>query len=117
MIHARQLGPWRGVLTLDLLGIPGTLVVQGGAVGALTFVVLAIVTGKLLPRRTVDDMLKERDRAIATEQARGDEWRKTAEAQDARNDLQARQIEHLLEATRTTNALIEGLRRASERHQ
>lgn len=100
---------------MDFLGLPGTLVAQGGAVGALTLVVWAIVTGRLLPRRTVEEILKDRDSRIATEQARGDEWRRAAEAQDARNDVLARQVEHLLEATRTTNTLIEGQRQASER--
>jgi hypothetical protein len=105
---------------LELFGIPGTIIVQGGAVTVLLVVVLAIVTGRLVPRKVLIDVrkdrdarLKERDALVLAERARGDEWRAAAQAQDARNDVQSQQIQQLMEIGRTTNALIEGLKRAS----
>lgn len=99
---------------MDLFGIPGSVIVQGGAVTVLTLVVLAIITGRLIPRRSLDDVRADRDARIAEERARGDEWRAAAQAQDARNDLLSQQVAQLLDTARTTNALIEGLRQASQ---
>jgi hypothetical protein len=99
---------------LDLLGIPGTVLIQGGAVAVLTLVVLLIVTGRLVPRRYLADLRADRDARLAEEKTRGDEWRAAATAQDARNDVLTRQVEQLLETARTTNALIEGLKMASQ---
>lgn len=99
---------------MELFGIPGAVLIQGGAVGVLILVVLAIITGRLVPRRSVDDVRADRDARLAEARARGDEWRAAAQTQDARNDLLSEQVAQLLDATRTTNALIEGLRKASE---
>lgn len=99
---------------MDLFGIPGAVIVQGGAVGVLAFVILAIVVGRLVPRKSLEDVRADRDARIAEAKARGDEWRAAALAQEERNDVQARQLDLLLEANRTTNALIEGLKQASQ---
>jgi hypothetical protein len=97
---------------LELFGIPGAAIVQGGAAGILTFVVLAILVGRLVPRKSLEDVRADRDARLAREEKRGDEWRAAALAQEERADVQSRQIELLLEANRTTNALIEGLKQA-----
>ena len=99
---------------MDLFGIPGSVIVQGGAVAVLLIAVLGILTGRIVPVRTVDDLRKDRDARLAEERARGDEWRAAAQAQDARNDLLSQQVAQLLDTARTTNALIEGLRQASQ---
>jgi uncharacterized protein with FMN-binding domain len=99
---------------LDLFGIPGAVIIQGGAVGVLVFVVLAILVGRLVPRKSLEDVRADRDARLAREEKRGDEWRAAALAQEQRNDVQARQLDLLLEATRTTNALVEGLKQASQ---
>lgn len=99
---------------MDLFGIPAGVVIQGGAVGVLTFVVLAILVGRLVPRKSLEDVRTDRDARIAEVKVRGDEWRAAALAQEERNDVLARQLELLLEANRTTNALIEGLKKASQ---
>ena len=97
---------------MELFGIPGAVIVQGGAAGILTFVVLSILVGRLVPRKSLEDVRADRDARLAREEKRGDEWRAAALAQEERSEVQARQIELLLEANRTTNALIEGLRQA-----
>lgn len=90
------------------------MLVQGGAAAVLLFAVLAILLGKLLPDRTLDRIEKVHSQMLAEEKTRGDEWRAAAEAQAKRNDVLASQIGELTEVGRTTNALIEGLKRASE---
>jgi uncharacterized membrane protein YccC len=99
---------------VDLFGIPGAVVVQGGAVAVLILAVIGILTGRIVPARVVDRLEKLYAAAIDKEKARGDEWRAAAQAQDARNDLLSQQVSQLLDAARTTNALIEGLRQASQ---
>lgn len=99
---------------MELFGIPGAVLIRGGAVAVLGFVVLAIIAGKLVPRKVVEDVRADRDARLEEANKRGDEWRAAAEAQDARNDLQAQQIQQLLDIGRTTNALVEGLTKAAQ---
>lgn len=97
---------------MDAIGVPWSLLGQGGAAFILAGVVWAIITGRLVPRKTLEDLVSERDKRIAAEAARADEWHKAAEAQDARNDILSRQVDQLLDAARTTNGLVDGLKRA-----
>lgn len=83
---------------LDSLLTPG-LLGQWGIVGA---VVMLVLFGLLVPVRT-------HNRELAAAIQRGDEWKRAAEAQDARNDAQAAQIAELLELARTGNAVIQSL--------
>ena len=99
---------------MDLFGIPGAVVVQGGAVTVLILAVIGILTGRIVPGRTVDRLDKVYSDQLEKEKARGDEWRAAAQAQDTRNDLLSQQVAQLLDAARTTNALIEGLKQASQ---
>lgn len=99
---------------MDLFGIPGAVVVQGGAVAVLILAVIGILTGRLVPRRSLEDVRADRDARIAEERARGDEWRAAAQLQDQRNDVLAQQIAQLLDTSRTMNSVLEGLRQASQ---
>jgi hypothetical protein len=99
---------------LELFGIPGAILVQGGAVGVLFFAVLAVLLGKLHPDRTLDRIEKVHTDRLAQEKTRGDEWKAFGQAQGERNELLAQQLAELTEVGRTTNALIEGLRKATE---
>lgn len=102
---------------MDLWGIPGEVVVQGGAVGVLILAVVGLMLGRIVPRRSVTDLLTLHAERLADEKARGDEWKATAKATEVRNDELARQLSELLEVGHTTNALIEGLKRASEQRE
>jgi signal transduction histidine kinase len=82
----------------DALLTPG-LLSQWGLVG---IVVLLVLFGLLVPVRT-------HNRELAAAIQRGDEWKRAAEVQDARNDAQAGQIAELLELARTGNAIIQSL--------
>lgn len=98
---------------MELFGIPGDVITQGGAVGVLLITVVGILTGRLIPRKSLDDVRKDRDARLAEERARGDEWRAAAQAQDSRNDLLTQQVAQLVDTMRTMNALIDGMRQAS----
>ncbi|MFJ6559991.1 hypothetical protein ACIQMV_08930 [Streptomyces sp. NPDC091412] len=76
----------------------GISVIDGGAVGLLAFVFLYVVTGKLVPRRTYNDLLAERDywRAAHAEEVR------------ARQDERALTTE-LLEVARTADHVLASL--------
>lgn len=99
---------------MDLFGIPGSVIAQGGAVGVLIFAVLAILMGRLHPDRTLDRIERVHSERLAEEKARGDEWKAFGQTQGQRNEVLAQQLAELTEVGRTTNALIEGLKKAGE---
>lgn len=71
--------------------IEGIPLVQVSASALLTLVVLMILTGRLVPRRTLDDTAADRDH-----------WRRAAEERSA-------QITRLLTATDTSTRALEAL--------
>jgi len=104
---------------VDVFGIPASVVRDAGAFGLLLLTIVGIMTGRLVPRRVLDDVrtdrdarLAEKDVVIAAERERGDQWRAATQAQDARNDLQTQQITQLVDTMRTMNALLDGMRQA-----
>lgn len=99
---------------MELFGVPGVVLIQGGAASILALTVLWVLLGKLYPVRTVDRIDKSHAERLAQETVRGNEWKAFGEAQGARNELLAEQLAELTEVARTTNALIEGLRQAVE---
>ena len=68
----------------------------------MTLFVLAILLGKLVPRRTMEDVVKDRD-----------EWRASHRISELARTEQQRQVEQLLEHAKTTDAFIRSLPRAS----
>lgn len=99
---------------MELFGIPGAVIVQGGAVGVLFIAILLVLLGRLHPDRTLDRIERVHAKQLADEKARGDEWRAFGQAQEKRNEVLAQQLAELTEIGRTTNAFLEGLKRASE---
>jgi hypothetical protein len=90
------LGLQTPVLSLGSL-IDGIPLVNISATTIVTLVVLMILTGRLVPRRTYDDLIADRDA-----------WRTTAQAQ-------GEVIEELKVLTRSTNAVLAALPAAAER--
>ncbi|HET8588976.1 MAG TPA: hypothetical protein VFM01_05035 [Nakamurella sp.] len=72
---------------------PGALIV---------LVVLLILSGRLVPRRALQDMINERD-----------DWKAAAQAKDATIAVQARQIDELQEAGRVATAVMQALPKAA----
>lgn len=73
-----------------------------GATGLLAAVVIMILTGRLLPRASVDQRIADKDRQIET-------WRAAYEQAQAVQERQREHISALLEATRTTTQVIRAL--------
>ncbi|MEU5660063.1 hypothetical protein ABZ802_31260 [Streptomyces sp. NPDC047737] len=79
----------------ELMGINIT---QGGAVALLTLVVLMVLTGRLVPRRTYDDLLKERDT-----------WREAHTVSESARTSERAQTQELLELSRTSAHALQAL--------
>lgn len=86
-----------------LLGIN---VAQGGAVALLALVVLMVLTGRLIPRRTYDDLREERDT-----------WRSAHSTSEEARRLEREQVDELLELSRTADRVLTALPRMSSRQE
>lgn len=85
------------------------LVVQGSAVTILAGVVLAIIRGWLVPRKTLEDVRADRDARVAAAEAREEQWRQAyLTGQDTIRQL-TQQHDELLEIGRTNSAVIQAL--------
>lgn len=79
---------------------------QIGPSGLLTILVLLILLGRLVPRRTMEDVLHDRD-----------EWRAAHRISETARAEAARQVEELLEHAKTTDELLRALPLAGQRLQ
>ncbi|QDN64455.1 hypothetical protein [Streptomyces sp. S1D4-14] len=79
-----------------------------GASGLLAAVVLMVLTGRLLPKASVDERLADRDRQIET-------WRAAYERGLEVQDEQRKLLTALVEANETATKVIQAIPRASER--
>lgn len=75
-----------------------------GPAGLLAILILLILTGRLVPRRTMEDALHDRD-----------EWRTAHRISEAARVELGEQVGELLEQGRTTNAFIQAISRV--RHE
>ncbi|WP_328313074.1 hypothetical protein OG432_24345 [Streptomyces sp. NBC_00442] len=87
----------------DLLGINVT---QGGAVALLALVVLMVLTGRLIPRRTYDDVREERDT-----------WRAAHSSSEEARRLEREQVDELLELSRTADRVLTALPKVTARQE
>jgi ABC-type nickel/cobalt efflux system permease component RcnA len=77
----------------------GSAWAQLGAVGLLALVVLAIVTGRLVPRSVASTLVKQAN-ATATQ------WQAAAEASDQRADEAVKLLGEVLSALRSVETLV-----------
>lgn len=82
---------------MELLGIPAESLTLGGLLG---LAVLSVLSGWLVPRRTLTDQQKQ-----------AEHWRTAWENAEKARAEQADQIHELTELARTTNAAIAALPR------
>lgn len=73
-----------------------------GATGLLALVVIMILTGRLVPRSTFEDLRADKDKQIEV-------WRSAYETSMSAQDVQREQITALLEAAKTTTHVIQSL--------
>ncbi len=83
---------------MDLFGLPIGFVLQGGAVALLGATFWLVMTGRLVPRSTIEDIKSDRDN-----------WRLAHERVLETNRVQADQLNELLELSRTTSEVIRAL--------
>lgn len=84
-------------------------ITQGGAAALLAVFVLLVLLGRLVPLRTLEARLKDRDEQLQAERAEKNTWRATAERESAaRLALQAQNGE-LLELARTAGHVLTAL--------
>jgi hypothetical protein len=86
---------WSGFLTPTI-----------GATGLLALAVLLVFMGFLVPRRTVDQMRRDKDAAITM-------WKDAYETSQRASVKKDQQIERLLEANRTTSRVSTALSEAA----
>lgn len=82
------------MIVLDLGAAAPTV----GAGGLVSLFVIAVMRGKLVPRKTMEDVLKERD-----------DWKAAHALSEQARLAAAGQVEELLEHARTTDAFIRAL--------
>jgi hypothetical protein len=80
-----------------------------GSVGLLSAFVYAILTGRIVPRSTVNDVRADRDARLAEVRRESDDWRSAWQASQETNKVLADQNKELLELSRTTHQLIKAL--------
>lgn len=77
-----------------------------GAGALVAFTVLALLTGRIVPRRALEDVLHDRD-----------EWRAAHRISEAARVEQAAQVDELLEHARTTDAVLRSIQTNASRHR
>ncbi|MFI1161349.1 hypothetical protein [Streptomyces sioyaensis] len=87
-------------MAAELMGIN---IAQGGAVALLAVVVLMVLTGRLIPRRTYDDLKEERDT-----------WRTAHVESEAARAAERDQNHELLEMARTAGHVLDSLPKRGE---
>ncbi|MGW5711534.1 hypothetical protein ACWF8U_00635 [Streptomyces olivaceus] len=80
----------------------GINIVDGGSVALLAVVVLMVLTGRLVPRRTYDDLKEERDT-----------WRAAHATSEEARRLERDQTRELLELSRTADRVLTALPRST----
>lgn len=88
--------------------------VQGGAATVLGLVVLLILLGRLVPRRTVDDVRADYQARIAELIAERDMWQAAHRVSEEARHEDGQQVRELLEVARTTDHVLRSLPRPSE---
>lgn len=92
-----------GVVLTDLISTPG-LLSAGGAGGIAALAVVAVLTGRLVPRSVLRDRIADKDKQIA-------QYREAAEVSTRAQGELAEQVRELTEMGRTTVALLSALQR------
>lgn len=82
--------------------------------GILALAIMLILTGRLVPRSTVDQIREDRDRALTISEKRGDDWKGVAETWQSIGQEQSGQLGQLLELAKTNDHLIRSIKERAE---
>lgn len=92
----------------DLLSLFANPVLRDvGAVAILTFVVLMILTGRLVPIGTHRRELDAAEKRTADAVARGNEWKETAQETTKVNEIIRQQNSELIEANKIVKSFLQ----------
>jgi hypothetical protein len=95
------------------------LVIQGGALTVLLTVVTVffrmIATGALVPRKTVDDMIRVQAERMADKRTQIAEWREAHRISEVAREKQDSALREALEVARAAEQALRGFRVATER--
>lgn len=83
--------------------IDGLPIAQLGPTGLLGILILLILLGRLVPRRTLEDVIAEKN-----------DWKAAYEQEREARAVGAAQVDELLEHARTTDAFIRALPQAAQ---
>lgn len=95
--------------------IPTEWVPGGGFVSLALAGFWFVLTGKLVPRQTLQDVRADRDARIEELKAERESWKEAFFTSEQARALTESQIDKLLETSRTTEALIRSLPRPGQR--
>ncbi|TXS39701.1 hypothetical protein [Streptomyces sp. t39] len=87
----------------------GLKVGDAGAIGLVVIVVLLILTGRLVPRSTVEDVRADRDARLAELTSERDTWRDAHKESEVARQVAQGQVGELLELSRTADHLLRSL--------
>lgn len=87
--------------------------VNGGAATVLLSVVLMVLSGKLVPRRQLDDTRTDFQTQISNAHYTTELWKSAYENSEQRGDVLVGQVQELAEQGRTIQHFIESLKEVS----
>jgi hypothetical protein len=100
---------------MTLFGLPDVFQVSAGALVAI--IVVLVLTGRLVPRRTVDDLRADRDARILAAKEQTELWKHAYElAVQSRRSADSH-VDELMEAARAAVQVIEVLPNLSPAHE
>lgn len=83
--------------------------VQGGFGLLVAGGVWLVLTGRLLPRSTLEDLRQDRDDRVAEARAETQVWREAYESSKRANEALAIQLNQMLEVGHTANRVLQSL--------
>lgn len=94
-----------------MFGLTGEVLAQGGATLLLAIVVLMILTGRLVPKRTVDDMRADKQLRIDALAIERDTWKAAHTISEEARRAALEQTTQMLELSRTAESVLRALPR------
>lgn len=86
-------------------------------IGIITFTVFALLRGWVVPGKTVDGRIEDKDKQIESLGKERDDWKEAYQSGDLTRQELLQQNGKLLEAAETTKKLLESMRNLFERQR
>ena len=93
-----------------MLGLPPGVWANGGAIGVLVLVVFFIISGRLRPNRSVQEVRQDRDDRLAECREQTQLWREAYELSEHARERQEALLRDVLDAVRTSASVLEAIR-------